>query len=256
MAVLLELFLIVVAACIGSFLNVCIARIPAEGQSIVKPASRCPKCGHPIRFYDNIPIVSWLVLRGRCRDCGEPISLRYPLVEGLTALMGWLLLKTFGLGLPLLAAFVFVCALIVITFIDLDHQIIPHVITLPGIPACFLMAVFVMRVPAVESFLGMMIGAGTLYFVAVYFEAITGREGMGGGDVNLLAMLGTFFGWKSLLFIILMSSLSGAVVGLGYLLLKGKGRETPIPFGPFLCLGAVGYLFVGDPFLRWLLIRA
>jgi leader peptidase (prepilin peptidase)/N-methyltransferase len=255
MALFMEIFITVAAACVGSFLNVCIARMPVEGQSIVKPASRCPKCGHPIRLYDNIPIVSWLLLRRRCRDCGEPISPRYPLVEGLTALLGWLLLKTFGLGLPFLAAFVFVCALVVITFIDLDHQIIPHAITLPGIPVCFLLAVLVMRVPAVDSFLGMMIGAGTLYFVAVYFEAVTGREGMGGGDVNLLAMLGTFFGWKSLLFIILLSSFSGALVGLGYILLKGKGRETPIPFGPFLCLGALGYLFAGDPFLRWLLTR-
>lgn len=117
-------------------------------------------------------------------------------------------------------------------------------------------AVFIMRIPAVDSFLGIMIGAGTLYFVAVYFEAITGREGMGGGDVNLLAMLGAFFGWKSLLFIILASSFTGALAGVGYILLKKKGRETPIPFGPFLCLGALGYLFAGEPFLRWLLTRA
>ncbi|HOI74344.1 MAG TPA: prepilin peptidase [Syntrophales bacterium] len=256
MAVFMDIFITVAAACIGSFLNVCIARMPVEGQSIVKPASRCPRCGHPIRIYDNIPIISWLILRGKCRDCGEPISFRYPLVEALTALLGWLLFNMFGLGLPFLAAFVFVCALIVITFIDLDHQIIPHAITLPGIPLCLLAAVFIMRVPVVDSFLGIMIGAGTLYFVAVYFEAITGKEGMGGGDVNLLAMLGAFFGWKSLLFIILASSFTGALAGVGYILLKKKGRETPIPFGPFLCLGALGYLFAGEPFLRWLLTRA
>ncbi len=256
MAVFMDIFIAVAAACIGSFLNVCIARMPVEGQSIVKPASRCPRCGHPIRIYDNIPIISWLILRGKCRDCGEPISFRYPLVEALTALLGWLLFKVFGLSLPFLAAFLFVSALIVITFIDLDHQIIPHAITLPGIPLCFLAAVFIMRIPAVDSFLGIMIGAGTLYFVAVYFEAITGREGMGGGDVNLLAMLGAFFGWKSLLFIILASSFTGALAGVGYILLKKKGRETPIPFGPFLCLGALGYLFAGEPFLRWLLTRA
>ncbi len=255
MAVFMDIFITVAAACVGSFLNVCIARMPVEGQSIVKPASRCPRCGHPIRIYDNIPIISWLILRGRCRDCGEPISFRYPLVEALTALLGWLLFNVFGLSLPFLAAFLFVCALIVITFIDLDHQIIPHAITLPGIPLCFLAAVFIMRISAVDSFLGIMIGAGTLYFVAVYFEAITGKEGMGGGDVNLLAMLGAFFGWKSLVFIILASSFTGALAGVGYILLKKKGRETPIPFGPFLCLGALGYLFAGESFLRWLLTR-
>ncbi|PKN32734.1 MAG: prepilin peptidase [Deltaproteobacteria bacterium HGW-Deltaproteobacteria-19] len=256
MAVFMDIFITVAAACVGSFLNVCIARMPVEGQSIVKPASRCPRCGHPIRMYDNIPIVSWLILRGKCRDCGEPISFRYPLVEGLTAILGLTLFKLFGLGLPFLAAFLFVSALVVITFIDLDHQIIPHAITLPGIPICFLMAVFIMRIPAVDSFLGIMIGAGTLYFVAVYFEAITGREGMGGGDVNLLAMMGAFFGWKSLLFIILMSSFTGAIAGLGYILLKKKDRATPIPFGPFLCLGALGYLFAGDAFFRWLLTQS
>ncbi len=153
MAVFMDIFITVAAACVGSFLNVCIALMPVEGQSIVKPASRCPRCGHPIRMYDNIPIVSWLILRGKCRDCGEPISFRYPLVEGLTAILGLTLFKLFGLGLPFLAAFLFVSALVVITFIDLDHQIIPHAITLRH-PDLFPDGRFHYADSAVDSFLG------------------------------------------------------------------------------------------------------
>jgi leader peptidase (prepilin peptidase) / N-methyltransferase len=235
----------VAGAAVGSFLNVCIGRIP-EGLSIVSPPSRCPQCGHPIRFYDNIPIIGFLLLQGKCRDCRGKISFRYPLIELLTALFAWLLFRRFGLTPAYAVVFLFVCALIVISFIDLDHQIIPHVITLTGIPLFAVLAVLYMGLPAVDAFLGVMIGAGILYFVAVYYEAVTGREGMGGGDVNLLAMLGAFLGWKSLLFILLASSLLGAVVGLAFILFKGKDMKYAVPFGPFLCLAAVVYLFFGD----------
>jgi leader peptidase (prepilin peptidase)/N-methyltransferase len=231
-------------AAVGSFLNVCIGRIP-EGLSIVSPPSRCPQCGHPIRFYDNIPIISFLLLRGKCRDCRGMISFRYPLIELLTAFFAWILFRRFGLTPAFPAVFVFVCTLIVISFIDLDHQIIHHVITLTGIPAFAVLAVLFMGLTAIDAFLGVMIGAGILYFVAVYYEALTGREGMGGGDVNLLAMLGAFLGWKSLLFILLTSSLLGAVVGLAFILFKGKDMRYAVPFGPFLCLAAVVYLFLG-----------
>ncbi len=232
-------------AAVGSFLNVCIARIP-EGLSIVSPPSRCPRCGHPIRFYDNIPIVGFLLLRGKCRDCRERISVRYPLVELLTAVMAWLLFRKFGLTPAFAAAFAFVCLLIVISFIDLDHQIIPHVLTLVGIPVFAALAVLFTGLTVLDAFLGTMIGAAVLYFVAVYYEALTGREGMGGGDVNLLAMLGAFLGWKSLLFILLVSSFLGALVGLLFILFKGKDLKYAVPFGPFLCVAAVVYLFYGD----------
>jgi len=231
-------------AAVGSFLNVCIFRIP-EGLSIVSPPSRCPHCGRPIRFYDNIPVVSYLLLGGKCRDCRGRISLRYPLVELLTALVAWLLFRKYGLTPAYAAVFVFSCALIVITFIDLDHQIIPHVITLSGIPLFSLLAVLCMGLSFVDSFLGIMIGAGTLYFVAVYYEALTEREGMGGGDVNLFGMLGAFLGWKSLLFILLGSSLLGAMVGLAAMAIKGKDLKYAIPFGPFLCIASLLYLFFG-----------
>ncbi|HPJ97614.1 MAG TPA: prepilin peptidase, partial [Syntrophales bacterium] len=198
----------IVGAIIGSFLNVCIWRIPRE-ESIVFPSSHCPDCSHPIRFGDNVPVISWLILKGRCRDCGASISLRYPLVEALTAALSILLYWKYGFSLQLLCAFFFTAALIVITFIDIDYQIIPDVISLPGIPLCFLAAVFVMGVPFLESLIGILVGGGILYVIAVGYEWIAKREGMGGGDIKLLAMLGAFFGWKSLLFIVLCSSLTG-----------------------------------------------
>ena len=246
---LLTLWLTVVftlaGAAVGSFLNVCIGRIP-EGLSIVTPPSRCPQCGHPIRFYDNIPIISFLLLGRKCRDCRGEISFRYPLIELLTAVFAWLLFQRFGLTPAFFTVFLFVCVLIVISFIDFDHQIIPHLLTLSGIPVFAVLAVLYMGLTAIDVLLGVMIGAGTLYFVAVYYEALRGRVGMGGGDVNLLAMLGAFLGWKSLLFILLMSSLLGAFVGLVFILFKGKDMKYAVPFGPFLCIAAVVYLFFGD----------
>jgi leader peptidase (prepilin peptidase)/N-methyltransferase len=245
----LTVILTLAGAAVGSFLNVCILRIP-EGLSIVSPPSRCPHCGGAIRFYDNIPVLSYLLLRGKCRDCRGRISLRYPFVEGLTAAATLLLFVKFGLTPAFFAVFVFACTLIVITFIDLDHQIIPHTITLSGIPLFSLLGVFGMGLPFADSFLGIMIGAGTLYFVAVYYEALTGREGMGGGDVNLFAMLGAFLGWKALLPILLGSSLLGAAVGLTAMAFRGKDMKYAIPFGPFLCSAAFLFLFFGNDLLR------
>ena len=249
MAVGTAIIIFILGAAVGSFLNVCIHRLP-EDLSIVFPASHCPHCGQAIRFYDNIPLISFLILRGRCRDCGERISPRYFLVEGLTALLALLLYGKFGLSLPFLAAFVFTCALIVITFIDIRHQIIPNEITLPGIPIFFLAAVFVMGVRPIDAFIGMMTGIGCLYLIAVYYEHITGNEGMGGGDVNLLAMLGAFFGWQSLFLILVIGAFVGALVGLALMIARGKNLKYALPFGPFLSLGAVVYLFWGRECIR------
>jgi len=243
----------IVGAIIGSFLNVCIWRIPRE-ESIVFPSSHCPDCSHPIRFGDNVPVISWLILKGRCRDCGASISLRYPLVEALTAALSILLYWKYGFSLQLLCAFFFTAALIVITFIDIDYQIIPDVISLPGIPLCFLAAVFVMGVPFLESLIGILVGGGILYVIAVGYEWIAKREGMGGGDIKLLAMLGAFFGWKSLLFIVLCSSLTGAIVGVTLMVIQRQDMKYAVPFGPFLALGAVAYFFLGDAFLQYLFL--
>ncbi|HVO67570.1 MAG TPA: prepilin peptidase [Syntrophales bacterium] len=247
-------FFTVAGAAIGSFLNVLIYRIP-EGQSIIFPSSRCPKCTHSIRFYDNIPIISYLVLRGRCRDCHEKISFRYPFVEATTALLSMFLFWKFGLSAKYLFSFVFTCVLIVITFIDLDHQIIPDVITLPGIPLFFLIAIFFMGIPVLEALLGILIGGGCLFAIAFFYETITKIEGMGGGDIKLLAMIGAFLGWKSLFFILFVGSLLGAVVGISVMVARGKDMKHAVPFGPFLSIAAVSYLFVGIDVINYLYFR-
>jgi leader peptidase (prepilin peptidase)/N-methyltransferase len=244
MSPFLEVFFFAVGAAIGSFLNVIIYRLPDE-QSIILPASHCPACSHAIRFYDNIPLISYVFLKGRCRHCEGAISLRYPLVELLTAILSLMVYWKFGLSAQYLCAFLFVCALVVITFIDLDHQIIPDVISLPGIPLFFLGAVFVMKLRFLDAFLGFLIGGGVLYGIAFFYELITKREGMGGGDIKLLAMIGAFLGWQSLLFVLLVSSLTGAVAGVTIMLVRGQDMKYAVPFGPFLSLGAVAYLFFG-----------
>lgn len=252
MTLLMEIFFAVLGAAIGSFINVLIYRLPEE-QSIVSPASRCPRCGKAIRFYDNIPVISYILLRGRCRDCGERIAFRYPLVEAITAVFSLLLFWKYGVTFQWLVSFAFICALIVITFIDLDHQIIPDVISLPGIPIFLLAAVFVMKLRFLDAFLGFLIGGGCLYVIAFVYELLTKREGMGGGDIKLLAMIGAFLGWQSLLFVLLFSSLLGAVVGIAVMLAKGQDMKYAVPFGPFLSAAAVAYIFIGDAVMRLIL---
>ena len=251
---ILNIFAFIFGAAIGSFLNVCIFRIPAL-ESIVKPLSQCPHCHQPIRFYDNIPMISFLVLRARCRDCGGKISWRYPLVELITALLALLLFMKFGLSLNFLVFFIFTAVLITISFIDLDHQIIPDVLSLPGIPIFFLAAIFIVRLPWHEALIGLLIGGGMLFLIAFVYEFITKREGMGGGDIKLRAMIGGFLGWKSLIFILLFSSLAGAVVGITAMIIKKQDMKYAVPFGPFLSLAAVAYIFWGEIFMRFLIFR-
>jgi leader peptidase (prepilin peptidase)/N-methyltransferase len=250
---LLNCFAFIFGAVIGSFLNVCIFRLPAE-TSIVKPRSQCPYCKHPIRNCDNIPLVSFIILRGKCRDCGGKISWRYPLVELITAALALLLFLKFGLTLKFLIFFIFTSVLIVITFIDLDHQIIPDIITLPGIPIFFLAAIFLVKIPWLEALLGLLIGGGVLFTIALIYEFISKREGMGGGDIKLLAMIGGFLGWKSLMFVLLFSSFSGVIVGITAMIIKKQDMKYAVPFGPFLSAAAVAYPFLGDAFMRLLVI--
>ncbi|KAF0157560.1 MAG: leader peptidase (prepilin peptidase) / N-methyltransferase [Syntrophaceae bacterium] len=250
----LNIFAFIFGAAIGSFLNVCIFRIP-DHESIVKPLSQCPHCHQPIRFYDNIPMISFLVLRARCRDCGGKISWRYPLVELITALLALLLFMKFGLTLNFLVFFIFTAVLITISFIDLDHQIIPDILSLPGIPIFFLAAIFIVRLPWQEALIGLLIGGGMLFLIAFVYEFITKREGMGGGDIKLLAMIGGFLGWKSLIFVLLFSSLAGAVVGITVMIIKKQDMKYAVPFGPFLSLAAVAYIFWGEIFMRFLIFR-
>ncbi len=249
----LGLFVFIFGAVVGSFLGVCIWRLP-EGLSIVFPSSHCTACNRPIRPYDNVPLLSYLWLRGRCRDCGAKFSWRYPLVELITALSAIAIFWRLGFSWPALVYFVFFASLIVITFIDLEHQIIPDIITLPGIPLFFLAGVFILKIPFLDSILGILIGGGLLYAIAKGYQLLTGRDGMGGGDIKLLAMIGGLLGWQSLIFIVFASSLLGAVAGLITILIKGGDMRYAIPFGPFLSLAAAFYVFFGQSFYRLLFL--
>jgi len=237
---------------IGSFLNVCIHRLPRE-ESIVTPGSHCPGCQRPIRFYDNIPLASYIMLRGKCRYCHTPISFQYPLVEGLTAFISLCLFIKFGPSWSYLFYFAFIAALIPITLIDLYHQIIPDVISLPGIGVGLLASFFLPQITFLNSLVGVLLGGGSLFLVAIGYHWLFKREGMGGGDVKLLAMIGAFLGWKAVILTILLSSLIGSVAGILLMLTKGKGFKYAIPFGPFLSLGAVISLFYGEEIIRWYL---
>lgn len=237
-------------AAIGSFLNVCIYRVPL-GLSIVSPPSACPGCGKKIAFYDNIPILSYLLLGGRCRGCGSKISARYPLIEAATGLLASALVYKFGLGPELFVYFVFASALIVITFIDLKYQIIPDVISLPGIALGFAASFVTSEPGVVNSIIGILIGGGLLYAIASAYYLVTKHEGMGGGDIKMLAMIGAFTGWKGVLVTILAGSFSGALIGGALMLFSGKGSRHAIPFGPFLALGALLYLFFGEAAVGW-----
>lgn len=249
---MLGLISILFGAMVGSFLNVCIYRMPKE-ESIVFPRSHCPTCKKTIKFYDNIPLVSYLLLRGKCRHCKGSISLQYPLVEGITALSSFFLIMKFGPSLSYLFYFAFVAALIVITVIDLYHQIIPDGISLPGIGVGLLTSLIIPQITFFNSLMGILLGGGSLFLVATLYEWIFKREGMGGGDVKLLAMIGAFLGWKAVILTILLSSLIGSITGILMMILKGKDFKYAIPFGPFLSLGAVIALFYGESLMRWYL---
>lgn len=237
---------------IGSFLNVCIHRLPMD-QSVVLPSSYCPNCQTRIRPLDNIPILSFLALRGRCRFCRTPISWRYPLVEGINGAGYALLLWKFGLGWPTLIYALLFSALLVVTFIDLDRQIIPNEITLPGIVIGVAAAGLVLPQGFWNSLIGLFLGGGLFYLVADLSQRILKQEGMGGGDIKLIAMIGAFLGWQSVLLTIFIGAFLGAVVGLFLILVRGQGRRTPIPFGPFLSVAAVTSLFWGNEILLWYL---
>jgi leader peptidase (prepilin peptidase)/N-methyltransferase len=239
-------------AVVGSFLNVCIYRLPL-GKSIVFPASHCPGCGTAVRYFDNIPVLSYLLLRGRCRSCGARISLQYPVVELVNAILTMLLFIKFGFSLEFLVMFIFCSALVVITFIDLEHRIIHDVISLPGIIVGFISSFFVNWLSWQDSLIGIVAGGGSLFIVAFVYQLITKKEGMGGGDIKLLAMMGAFLGWIAVPFIIFASSLVGSVIGITVMLAQKKDSKYAIPFGPFLAFGAILYVFYGRQIIYWYL---
>jgi leader peptidase (prepilin peptidase)/N-methyltransferase len=232
---------------IGSFLNVVIARVPA-GKSLWRPRSACPTCGAQIAWHDNIPVLSYLLLRARCRACGGTISARYPIVEATTGLVFLAAYARFGMGVEFVVAVVLLSALIAITAIDLDLQIIPDAITLPGILAGIPASLATGWVSWVDSLMGIAIGGGV--FLAIIL--ISGG-GMGGGDMKLGAMLGAFLGWKLTVVAMFLSVVVGGSVAIGVLATGRKGRKDPIPFGPFLALGGAVALFWGQGLLTWYL---
>lgn len=246
------IFAFLFGAVVGSFLNVCIYRLPA-GKSIVFPPSACPACATPIRWYDNIPIVGWLVLGGKCRACRAPISRQYPLVELLNGLLTLALFAKLGPTATFAVLWVFCCALVVITFIDLEHQIIPDVISLPGIVLGFISSFFLPWHSWSNSLIGIVAGGGFLLLIAYGYELLTKKEGMGGGDIKLLAMMGAFLGWRAVPFIIFAASLLGSVVGVTLMLVQKKDGKLAIPFGPFLAFGAVLFIFYGKQLINWYL---
>jgi leader peptidase (prepilin peptidase)/N-methyltransferase len=249
---MLTIISIILGALVGSFLNVCIFRLP-KGESIIWPGSHCPHCKKPIRFYDNIPLLSYVLLMGKCRHCKNSISIQYPLIEGITALSSLFLIIKFDFSLSYFFYFSFVAALIAITVIDLYHQIIPDVISLPGIGVGLISSLILPKITFLNSLFGVLLGGGSLFLVATCYQWLFKREGMGGGDVKLLAMIGAFLGWKAVILTILLSSLIGSITGILFMVVKGKDFKYAIPFGPFLSLGAVISLFYGESLINWYL---
>ncbi|MGE4231962.1 MAG: A24 family peptidase [Bacteriovoracia bacterium] len=243
-----EVFFTVFGAVVGSFLNVLIYRLP-KGFHINKPArSVCPQCKKQIPWYDNIPIVSFLFLKGKCRNCKKKISPRYFIVELLSALLFLGIFRNYGMFFESLYYVFFAATLIAITFIDLEYYIIPDLLSFTGIAVGLFGSFWVEALGPVSSLLGIIFGGGSFWLLSFLYEKATNREGLGFGDVKMLAMIGAFLGPQGVLFTILVSSLTGSVIGLTMMVLKKKNLKMALPYGPFLAIGALVFIFWGDWF--------
>jgi len=237
-------------ALIGSFGNVIIYRLPL-GKSVITPRSRCKSCEKLIPWYHNIPIFSWLLLRGRCYSCGARFSVRYPLVELIMAFLFYFLYLRYDLQWITFEYGIFIFGLVIVTFIDFDHFLLPDIFTLSGIVIGLLGAFINPQRDFFDAFLGVLMGGGFLWLVAYIYWVLRKEEGMGGGDIKLLGWIGAVLGWKSIPFVILVSSVSGSVVGIT-MMIKNKGNlKTVIPFGPYIVLGALLYLFGNIEITQW-----
>ncbi|GAA76170.1 type 4 prepilin-like proteins leader peptide-processing enzyme [Pseudoalteromonas sp. BSi20480] len=254
-----------VSLCVGSFLNVVIYRLPlmmqrewqsecrlllegdlntnqakskntSEPFNLVKPNSTCPKCKTAIKPWQNIPIISWLILKGKCASCNNPISIRYPAIEAITALLSLVIAYTFGATEQALLYIVITWALVALTFIDIDHMLLPDQLTLPLVWLALIAAVAGITITPSDAIMGAAFGYLSLWSVFWLFKLVTGKEGMGYGDFKLLALFGALLGWQSLLTIILLSSVVGAIIGIALLSIQGKDKASPIPFGPYLAI--------------------
>lgn len=234
---------------VGSFLNVCIHRLPLK-QSIVSPGSRCPHCAHALRWYDNIPLVSYALLRGRCRGCSAPIAMRYPIVEIVTMIVFVAHYVFLGADILLVPRLLFASALIALFAIDLEHHLLPNAITLPGIAVG--LAFSLLLPPGIQSaLLGTLVGGGVLWIIGEAYFRFAGQEGMGGGDVKMLAMVGAFLGWKLVLVTLVFSSIAGSVTGLLVLASRRGDLKYALPYGTFLALGALVASLFGDQIVAW-----
>jgi len=244
------LFLGVMGLIVGSFLNVCIYRLPRR-QSLNWPGSRCTSCERALSWYENIPFVSWIVLRGRCRTCGAGISVMYPLVELVTgalfvagyAIYGWT---------PLLAVrLAFACAMVVLFAVDLRHHILPNVITVPGIVIGLLVSLFLPEPGWRSSLIGLIAGGGVLFAIAEAYYRFRGVEGLGMGDVKMLSMIGAFLGWELMLVTLILASFAGSIIGVGVIAMGRGGMKAALPFGTFLAVGALTAAVAGDALVDW-----
>jgi leader peptidase (prepilin peptidase)/N-methyltransferase len=244
------LLFFVLGAIFGSFGNVIIYRLP-KGESVVLPGSHCQKCGKPVAWYDNIPIISWLVLRGKCRHCSEKFSIRYMIVEIVMGLCFALVFHFVGWKWLLLEYLIFIFGLVVCSFIDLDHYILPDVFTLSGIVIGLVGAALNPERSFYESLGGVLMGGGFLWLTAYLYYLFTKVEGMGGGDIKLIAWIGAVLGWQAVPFVIIISALTGSVVGLVMSRKQKKGLKAVIPYGPFLAAGALLYIFGLKELASW-----
>jgi leader peptidase (prepilin peptidase)/N-methyltransferase len=238
-------------AVIGSFLNVCIHRLP-RGTSIVWPASACTQCGRHLSWFENIPIISYAVLLGRCRTCDAPISVRYPIVEALTAAMFAAAWWYYGPGPLFVSRLILGCALIVLFAIDLEHHLLPNLITLPGIVIGFLFS-FVTEPGWRDSLIGILVGGGVLFLIAEAYYRVRREEGLGMGDVKMLAMIGGFLGWQLTVLSLMLASFAGTIIGVVLIATGRGGMKYALPFGTFLAIGAAVSAGAGHQILDWYL---
>jgi leader peptidase (prepilin peptidase)/N-methyltransferase len=236
---------------VGSFLNVCVHRLPRR-QSLVHPGSRCPHCGYVLRWYDNIPVLSYVILGGRCRQCREHIAFRYPALELATFVLFLIHGAVFGWTALLAVRLIFACAMVVLFAIDLEHHLLPDVITLPGIVAGLVFSA-VLPPGLIASLIGMLVGGGVLWLIGEAYFRYSGQEGMGGGDVKMLAMIGAFLGWKLVLVTLVLSSILGSLIGVVVIVVKRGGMKYALPYGTFLALGALAASLAGDRVIQWYL---
>ena len=236
---------------VGSFLNVCIYRLPLK-QSIVWPASRCTTCERPLEWYENVPVVAWVALGGRCRTCHTRVSAMYPIVELVTGALFVGAYLLYGVTPLMFVRTAFGCAMIVLFVIDLQHRILPNVITVTGVPIGFVLSLF-LPPGWQESLIGLLVGGGVLFVIGEAYYRLRGIDGLGMGDVKMLAMIGAVLGWRAVLVTLVLSSCSGALVGAAVMSRTKDGMRYALPFGTFLSIGALAASLVGEPLVAWYL---